>query len=96
MAEIKKLDTNVSNNNATEGEQPSYEELKDYCNQLLMQRNQLRSKLLQVTNVLNKLPWLFEVLKAKELFKKDFVDKCVLEIEEIMTPPKEEQESNEE
>jgi dynactin complex subunit len=85
MAEEKKLNAG----NAAEPKQPTYEELKNYCDQLMIQRNQLGQRLQQVTNVLNKLPWLLEVIKARDVFNKDFVERCVSEIEEIMTPPEE-------
>ena len=68
-------------------EQPTYEELKNYCNQLMMQRNQIANQLNQVTNVVNKLPWLFEVVKNQSSFNPTFVRLCVEEIENIMTPP---------
>jgi hypothetical protein len=68
-------------------EQPTYEELKNYCNQLMMQRNQIANQLNQVTNVVNKLPWLFEVVKNQSSFNPTFVKFCVKEIEAIMTPP---------
>ena len=85
MTEEKKLNAG----NAAEPKQPTYEELKNYCDQLMIQRNQLGQRLQQVTNVLNKLPWLFEVIKAREVFNKDFVERCINEIEGIMTPPEE-------
>lgn len=68
-------------------EQPTYEELKNYCNQLMMQRNQIANQLNQITNVVNKLPWLFEVVKNQSSFNPTFVKLCVEEIETIMTPP---------
>lgn len=67
--------------------QPTYEELKNYCNQLMMQRNQIADQLNQITNVVNKLPWLFEVVKNQSSFNPTFVKLCVEEIETIMTPP---------
>jgi hypothetical protein len=67
--------------------QPTYEELKNYCNQLMMQRNQIANQLNQITNVVNKLPWLFEVVKNQSSFNPTFVKLCVEEIETIMTPP---------
>lgn len=85
MAEEKKLNAG----NAAEPTQPTYEELKNYCDQLMIQRNQLGQRLQQITNILNKLPWLFEVIKARDVFNKDFVERCVNEIEGIMTPPEE-------
>ena len=70
-----------------EVKQPTYEELKNYCNQLMMQRNQMANQLNQITNVVNKLPWLFEVVKNQSSFNPTFVQFCVEEIESIMTPP---------
>ncbi len=67
--------------------QPTYEELKNYCNQLMMQRNQIANQLNRVTDVINKLPWLFEVVKNQSLFNPSFVNSCAEEIEAIMTPP---------
>jgi len=90
MAVEKKLDAAI---NAAEPKQPSYEELKNYCDQLMIQRNQLSQRLQQVTNVINKLPWLFEVVKTKDTFNETFVKMCVREIEEIMTPPEENQDN---
>lgn len=92
MTEEKKLKVAPAATEKTE--QPSYEELKNYCDQLMMQRNQLGQRLQQVTNVLNKMPWLFEVLKAKEMFSENFVKRCANEIEEIMTPPEEANKEN--
>lgn len=89
MAELKKLETAAQNETA-EVNKPTYEQLKDWCDQLLAQRNQLAQRLNQVTNVTNKLPWLFEVLKSGEFFSDNFVKKCAEEIEYIMTPPEEE------
>ena len=68
-------------------EQPTYGELKNYCNQLMMQRNQIANQLNRVTDVINKLPWLFEVVKNQSSFNPSFVKSCVEEIEAIMTPP---------
>lgn len=71
-----------------ERREPTYEDLKNYCNQLMMQRNQLAEKLNQITDVLNKMPWLFKVIENASMFRKDFVGACAEEIELIMTPPK--------
>lgn len=91
MAIEKKLGS-VDN---TEQEKPTYEELKNYCDQLMIQRNQLGQKLQQITNVVNKLPWLFEVLKEASFFEESFVKLCAKEITEIMTPPEDNQEDKE-
>jgi hypothetical protein len=55
-----------------------------------MQRNQAIEKLRQITDVLNKLPWLFKVLEYKDVFPETFVDDCIKEVTYIMTPPVEE------
>lgn len=89
--EEKKL--KVENNTP---KQPTYEELKNYCNQLLMQRNQVAEKLNQVTEIINKLPWLFKVIELKSSFDPAFVEFCTKEVEYIMTPPPVEEESKEE
>jgi hypothetical protein len=85
---------------ATEGadnalNKPSYEQLKNWCDQLLMQRNQIAEELRQVSNIVNKLPWLFKVIENKEVFSTEFVNNCVKEIVDIMTPPEEEKEEKE-
>lgn len=76
---------------------PSYEELNNYCNQLMMQRNQLKEQydkaireLNQLDSVLTKLPWLFKVLELENHFDPDFVISCADEIQLIMTPPAQE------
>jgi len=66
--------------------EPTNEELKHYCNQLLMQRNQLAEKLDNVTSVLNTIPWLFEVVKNPSAFSAPFVQRCAGEIEVILSP----------
>ena len=78
-----------------DSQKPTYEELKYYCNQLLMQRDKIAEKLNQVTDVLNKLPWLFEVLKAEKHFGPAFIAQCAEEIQLILTPPQKEEQKKE-
>lgn len=75
-----------------EAGQATAEQLKNYCDQLLSQRNQLAQRLNAVQNVLNKLPFLFKVIENSDKFEASFVDQCATEIVEIMTPPIEEPE----
>lgn len=82
--------------NSAKQEEPTVEQLKNYCDQLLAQRNQLAEQLSKTTNVLNKLPILFEVIKYKEVFPDEFVQACVNEVMLIMLPPKEEKKGEEE
>lgn len=91
--EEKKLKVAKKNDDRQE---PTYEELKDWCNQLMMQRNQVAQRFRQVTDVVNKLPWLFEVVKTREAFTDDFVIACINEIESILLPPEVEEETKEE
>lgn len=93
MAEEKKLNVAVNN---TERKEPTYEELKNWCDQLMMQRNQVAQRLNQVTDVINMLPWLFEVIKAKEFFETEFVDYCKDTIKAILLPPPTKEEPKEE
>lgn len=82
-------------NTGEEKKEPSYEQLKNWCNQLMMQRNQVAEKLTQVTDVINKLPWLFKVIEHRDAFDYDFVDMCAKEIVVIMTPATEEESKEE-
>ena len=84
MGEVK---GDLEGKGGQEAKQPTYEELKNYCNQLMMQRNQIANQLNQMTDIINKLPWLFEVIKNQSSFNPNFVKSCVEEIESIMTPP---------
>ena len=74
----------------TEGK-PTYEQLKNWLDQVVAQRNQVAERLNQVTDVLNKLPWLFKVLDNKDVFSEEFVQNCIAEITFILTPPIEEE-----
>ena len=86
MEENKKASVVDMNDNASERKEPTVEELKNYCSQLLMQRNELATKLKEVTAMLNKLPWLFEVVKNDKFFDVEFVERCVEEIKLLVSP----------
>ena len=62
-------------------EKMSYEQLENIAHQLSEQNKQLYMKL-QATNMSN-------------MFKQDFLEKCITEIEEIMTVPEEPENSEE-
>ena len=59
MEEVKEKPVNTGE----EKKEPTKEQLKNWCDQLMMQRNQIAERLNQVTDVLNKLPWLFKVIE---------------------------------
>lgn len=93
MAEEKKLNVAPA---TTERKEPTYAELKNWCDQLMMQRNQVAQRLNQVTDVINMLPWLFEVLKSRDLFDSEFVDYCKETIKAILLPPPSKEEPSKE
>ena len=79
---------------ATKDERPeklSYEQLEQVAHQLSEQARQLYSQLQQsnMTNMFKRLDYLFKVVENGHMFKQDFLEKCIAEIEEIMTVPEE-------
>lgn len=73
-------------------EQPkqlSYEELKNIAGQLQQQNMQLRRALndLNYKNMFERLNYLFKVMEFSHMLSDEFVGKCVVEIESLMTIP---------
>lgn len=82
-------------------EQPqkmSYEQLEQVAHQLSEQARQLYGQLQKsnLNNMFKRLDYLFKVVENGHMFKQDFLDKCVKEIEDIMTVPEEPENSEEE
>ena len=80
---------------AKETERPekmSYEQLENVAHQLSEQAKQLYMKLqdANMNNIFKRLDYLFKVVENGHMFKQDFLDKCMVEIEELMTVPEEE------
>lgn len=80
---------------AKETERPekmSYEQLENVAHQLSEQAKQLYMKLqdANMNNIFKRLDYLFKVVENGHIFKQDFLDKCIAEIEELMTVPEEE------
>lgn len=78
---------------AKETEQPqkmSYEQLEQVAHQLSEQAKQLYMKLqaANMGNMFKRLDYLFKVVENGHMFKQDFLEKCIAEIEELMTVPK--------
>lgn len=67
----------------------SYEQLEQVAHQLSEQTRQLYNQLQQsnMTNMFKRLDYLFKVLENGSRFDKDFLDKCISEIKDIMTVP---------
>ena len=79
---------------ATKDERPeklSYEQLENVAHQLSEQAKQLYMKLqaANMGNMFKRLDYLFKVVENGHMFKQDFLEKCIAEIEEIMTVPEE-------
>ena len=79
---------------ATKDERPeklSYEQLETVAHQLSEQAKQLYMKLqaANMSNMFKRLDYLFKVVENGHIFKQDFFEKCIAEIEEIMTVPEE-------
>lgn len=77
-----------------ETEQPqkmSYEQLEQVAHQLSEQARQLYGQLQKsnLTNMFKRLDYLFKVVENGHMFKQDFLEKCINEIEDIMTVPEE-------
>ena len=76
-------------------EKMSYEQLENITHQLSEQNRQLFAKLqeLNVVNILKRLDCLFKVIENGNMFKQDFLEKCVVEVENLLTIPEQEEES---
>lgn len=79
-------------------EKMSYEQLEQIAHQLSEQARQLYSQLQKsnMTNMFKRLDYLFKVVENGHMFKQDFLEKCITEIEEIITVPEETEEGNKE
>ena len=78
-------------------EKMSYEQLENIAHQLSEQNKQLYMKLqaANMSNMFKRLDYLFKVVENGHMFKQDFLEKCITEIEEIMTVPEEPENSEE-
>ena len=70
----------------------SYEELENFATQLSEQARQMQERMMSMnlSNMFKRIEFLFKVIENKDSFNKGFYDKCVKEIEELMTVPEEE------
>ncbi len=74
-------------------EKMSYEQLENVAHQLSEQNRQLFAKLqeLNMTNMFKRLDYLFKVIENGHMFKQDFLEKCIAEIESLMVVPEQEE-----
>ena len=75
-------------------EKMSYEQLESVAHQLSEQNRQLFAKLqeLNIADMFKRLDYLFKVIENGHMFKQDFLEKCIAEIESLMTVPEQEEE----
>ena len=76
-------------------EKLAYEKLENVAHKLSEQNRQLFAKLqeLNMANMFKRLDYLFKVIENGHMFKQDFLEKCIAEIESLITIPKQEEES---
>lgn len=74
-------------------EKISYEQLEGVAHQLSEQNRQLFAKLqeLNMTNMFKRLDYLFKVIENGHMFKQYFLEKCIAEVESLMTVPEQEE-----
>lgn len=74
-------------------EKMSYEQLEGVAHQLSEQNRQLFVKLqeLNMTNMFKRLDYLFKVIENGHMFKQYFLEKCIAEVESLMTVPEQEE-----
>lgn len=87
----KIVDMKPQGNKAEQPQKMSYEQLEQIAHQLSEQTRQLYSQLQKanLSNMFKRLDYLFKVVENGHMFKQDFLDKCINEIEDIMTVPEE-------
>lgn len=78
-------------------EKMSYEQLEQVAHQLSEQARQLYSQLQKsnMTNMFKRLDYLFKVVENGHIFKQNFFEECIAEIEELMTVPEVEEDNKE-
>ena len=78
-------------------EKMSYEQLQNVAHQLSEQVRQLYAKLQEANmiNIFKRLDYLFKVVKHSSKFDIEFLEKCISEIQEILTIPENKEETNE-
>lgn len=79
--------------NKMEQEKLTYEQLEQAANQLLAQNNELRKTLIELSNAMRRLDYLFKVLDHVHLFDDEFVEKSIAEIKQLMTLPEPKEET---
>ena len=93
MEEQKKKIVEMKKPQVQRPEEMSYEQLENVAHQLSEQNRQLFAKLqeLNMTNVFKRLDYLFKVIENGHMFEQNFLEKCIAEVESLMTVPEQEE-----
>lgn len=78
-------------------ENPTYEQLQNYVEQLAAQNMSLRKRIAETDEIsfFRMLDYSFKVIENKEVFPEEFLNKCISNIVEAMTPTAENTENTE-
>lgn len=95
MEEQKEKTVKVMHSEAERPNKMSYEQLENVAHQLSEQAKKLYAELqnANMSNLFKRLDYLFKVIENQHMFSQSFVDKCVTEIEDIITVPEDNSEN---
>ena len=80
------------NEKSLKKEKMSYEELENIAHQLSEQSRVLMQKLQEVnmSNMFKRLDYLFKIIEFEHMFDDNFIDKCIKEVQDMISIPEEE------
>lgn len=92
-----KVKSAASTQKSAQSEKMSYEQLENIAHQLSEQVKQLYVKLQEanMANMFKRLDYLFKIVENAHSFDRDFVLKCIAEIEDIITIPESKEDKTE-
>jgi hypothetical protein len=97
MEEQKEKTVKAMHSEAERPNKMSYEQLENVAHQLSEQAKKLYAELqnANMSNLFKRLDYLFKVIENQHMFSQSFVDKCVTEIEDIITVPEDNSDNKE-
>ena len=90
--EVVKNETAEKTAKMTKKEKMSYEELENIAHQLSEQSRVLMQKLQEANmgNMFKRLDYLFKIIEFEHMFDGNFIDKCIKEVQDMISIPEEE------
>ena len=90
--EVVKNETAEKTAKMTKKEKMSYEELENIAHQLSEQSRVLMQKLQEanMSNMFKRLDYLFKIIEFEHMFDGNFIDKCIKEVQDMISIPEEE------